>query len=474
MENWLTCVSPFSIFNFQFSIIFNFPLLLPRKKKLQMGSIVAIVGRPNVGKSTLFNRLIGMRQSIVDETSGVTRDRIYGKSDWNGKEFSVIDTGGYAVNTDDIFESEIRKQALIAIEEADIVIFMVDVTCGITDFDTEIADILRRSNKKIFLVVNKVDNSTRLFSASEFYSLGLGEPWSVSSISGSGTGDLLDAIVVECKTDEEHAEKNDEENLPNISIVGRPNVGKSSLTNALLGEDRNIVTNIAGTTRDSITTRYNKFGFNFNIIDTAGLRKRTKVTEDLEFYSGIRAIRTIEYSDVCVLMIDATAGVQAQDMNIFHLIERNKKGCVIVVNKWDLVENKDSNMMKQHLAEIRNKIAPFNDIPVIFTSAINHQRIFDVMQAAITVYNNRNRKIATAKLNEVMLDVIQNYPPPATKGKYIKIKYITQLPTPTPVFAFFCNLPQYIKEPYKRFLENKLREHFDFKGVPVTVVLRQK
>jgi GTP-binding protein len=412
-----------------------------------------------------------MRQSIVDETAGVTRDRIYGKSDWNGKEFSVIDTGGYAVNTDDIFEAEIRKQALIAIEEADIVLFMVDVTCGITDFDAEIANILRRSKKKVFLIVNKVDNLDRLFSIAEFYSLGLGEPWSISSISGSGTGDLLDAVVAGFAV-EENAE--DGENIPNISIVGKPNVGKSSLTNALLGEERNIVTDIAGTTRDSISTIYNKFGFNFNIIDTAGLRKKTKVTENLEFYSGMRAIRAIEHSDICILMIDATSGVEAQDMNIFHLIDKNKKGCIIVINKWDLVDSKDSNTMKTYREAVEAKIAPFNDIPIIFASTINKQRIFDILQAAISVYNNRNRKVSTAKLNEIMLEEIRLYPPPATKGKYIKIKYITQLPTPAPTFAFFCNLPQYIKNPYKRFLENKLREHFEFKGVPISIVFRQK
>jgi GTP-binding protein len=412
-----------------------------------------------------------MRQSIVDEVAGVTRDRIYGKSDWNGKEFSVIDTGGYAVNTDDIFESEIRKQALIAIEEADTVLFMVDVTCGITDFDAEIADILRRSKKKVFLIVNKVDNLDRLFSIAEFYSLGLGELWSISSINGSGTGDLLDAVVAEFAV-EENVEV--DENIPNISIVGKPNVGKSSLTNALLGEERNIVTDVAGTTRDSISTNYNKFGFNFNIIDTAGLRKKTKVTENLEFYSGMRAIRAIEHSDVCILMIDATSGVEAQDMNIFHLIDKNKKGCVIVINKWDLVENKDSNTMKTYREAVEAKIAPFNDIPIIFASTINKQRIFDVLQAVISVYNNRKRKVSTAKLNEIMLEEIQVYPPPATKGKYIKIKYITQLPTPSPTFAFFCNLPQYIKNPYKRFLENKLRKHFEFKGVPISIVFRQK
>jgi GTP-binding protein len=448
-----------------------FSYLCRSKKFVNMGHIVAIVGRPNVGKSTLFNRLVGMRQSIVDETAGVTRDRIYGKSDWNGKEFSVIDTGGYAVNTEDIFENEIRKQALIAIEEADVILFMVDVTCGITDFDADIANILRRSKKKTLLVVNKVDNSNRLFSASEFYSLGLGEIWNISSVSGSGTGDLLDAVV-EGFAVEEIVEE--EKEIPNISIVGKPNVGKSSLTNALLDEDRNIVTDIAGTTRDSISTRYNKFGFEFNIIDTAGLRKKTKVTESLEFYSGMRAIRTIEYSDVCVLMIDAASGVEAQDMNIFHLIEKNKKGCVIVINKWDLVEDKDSNTMKKYKEEVENKIAPFNDIPIIFTSVVNKQRIYDVLQAAINVCNNRSRKISTAKLNEVMLEEIQAYPPPAIKGKYIKIKYVTQLPTPTPTFAFFCNLPQYIQSPYKRFLENKLRKHFDLKGTPVAIVLRQK
>ena len=428
---------------------------------------------PNVGKSTLFNRLVGMRQSIVDETAGVTRDRIYGKSDWNGKEFSVIDTGGYAVNTDDIFEEEIRKQALIAIEEADVILFMVDVTCGITDFDDDIADILRRSKKKVFLVTNKVDNSARLFGAAEFYSLGLGDPWSISSINGSGTGDLLDAIVAEF-TDEEIIEEEEESTIPNITIVGKPNVGKSSLTNALLDEDRNIVTNIAGTTRDSISTRYNKYGFEFNIIDTAGLRKKTKVTEDLEFYSGMRAIRAIEYSDVCILMIDATSGVEAQDMNIFHLIEKNKKGIVIVINKWDLIEDKDSNTMKEYKEEVKAKIAPFNDVPIIFTSVTNKQRIFDVLQEAMVVCENRKRRISTAKLNEVMLEEIEAYPPPAIKGKYIKIKYITQLPTPSPTFAFFCNLPQYVKAPYKRYLENKLRSHFDLKGVPIAIVFRQK
>lgn len=419
----------------------------------------------------MFNRLVGMRQAIVDETAGVTRDRIYGKSDWNGKEFSVIDTGGYAVNTEDVFESEIRKQALIAIDEADVILFMVDVTCGVTDFDAEIAKILRTSGKKVLLVTNKVDNGDRMFGAADFYSLGLGDPWSVSSINGSGTGELLDALVADFHTELSYDEQ---PVTPGIAIVGKPNVGKSSLTNALLEEERNIVTEIAGTTRDSISTKYNKFGFDFNIIDTAGMRKKNKVTDDLEFYSGMRAVRAIEHADVCVLMIDATAGVEAQDMSIFHIIEKNKKGCVIVANKWDLVENKDSNTMKYHREAIERKIAPFNDVPVLFTSVINKQRIFDVLQAAARVCENRRRKVPTAKLNELMLEEIRNYPPPAIKGKYVKIKYIAQLPTPTPTFAFFCNLPQYIKEPYKRFLENRLRGLFDFTGSPVSIVFRQK
>ena len=435
-----------------------------------MGNIVAIVGRPNVGKSTLFNRLVGMRQAIVDETAGVTRDRIYGKSDWNGKEFSVIDTGGYAVNTDDAFEAEIRKQALLAIDEADVILFMVDVTCGITDFDAEIANVLRRSKKRVLLVANKVDNYNRLYDAAEFYALGLGDPWSIASINGSGTGDLLDVLVEGFSKDEP---ADDESDIPRIAIVGKPNVGKSSMTNTLLGEDRNIVTDIPGTTRDSISARYNKFGFDFFLVDTAGLRKKAKVTDDLEFYSGMRSIRAIEHSDVCVLIIDAVSGVEAQDLNIFHLICKNKKGCVVVINKWDLVE-KDKDTMKQYRNNVEERIAPFTDVPVIFTSVINKQRIFDVLQAAALVYENRRRKIATAKLNEAMLPEIEAYPPPAIKGKFVKIKYVTQLPTPSPTFAFFCNLPQYVKEPYKRFLENKLRKHFDLKGTPVAVVMREK
>lgn len=435
-------------------------------------NLVAIVGRPNVGKSTLFNRLVGMRQAIVDEIAGVTRDRIYGKSDWNGKEFSVIDTGGYALNTDDVFEEEIRKQALLAIDEADVVLFMVDVTTGVTDFDMEVANILRRSKKKVLLVTNKVDNNDRLYDAHQFYTLGLGDPWSISSINGSGTGDLLDAVVADMSV-EDNVNTDAEDNIPRITVVGKPNVGKSSLTNALLGEDRNIVTDIPGTTRDSISTRYNKFGFDFYIVDTAGMRKKGKVTEDLEFYSVMRSIRSIEMSDVCILMMDATMGVEAQDMSIFNLIIKNKKGCVIVINKWDLVE-KDQNTMKEYKQQIEKRIAPFTDVPIIFTSVLNKQRIFDTLQAAIRVAENRKRRISTSKINEAMLPEIENYPPPAIKGKFVKIKYISQLPTPTPTFAFFCNLPQYVKEPYKRYLENKLRKHFDLHGCPVQIVMRQK
>ena len=436
-----------------------------------MGNILAIVGRPNVGKSTLFNRLVGMRQAIVDETAGVTRDRHYGKSDWNGKEFSVIDTGGYAINTDDIFENEIRKQALLAIDEADIILFMVDVTTGITDFDDSVADVLRRQKKKVFLVVNKVDNSARIFDSNEFYKLGLGEPYCVSSISGSGTGDLLDDVV---KCFSENIEINDEtDNLPRIAVVGKPNVGKSSLTNALLGEERNIVTPIAGTTRDSIETRYCKFDFDFFIVDTAGLRKKNKVVEDLEFFSVMRSVRSIENSDVCILMLDASQGVEAQDMSIYNLIIKNKKGCVIVVNKWDLIE-KETNTMCDYKKKIIERIAPFIDVPIIFVSVLNKQRIYDVLQAAVKVAENRKRKIPTRQLNDTLLPIIEETPPPAIKGKYIKVKYITQLASPTPTFAFFCNLPQYIKEPYKRFLENRLRENFEFTGCPVQLFFRQK
>ena len=400
-------------------------------------SLVAIVGRPNVGKSTLFNRLVGERKAIVDATAGTTRDRHYGKTDWNGKEFSIIDTGGYTVNSEDIFEDEIRRQVLLAIDEADVILFLVEVRTGITDLDMLMADILRRTSKKVILVCNKVDNNDQIYSSHEFYALGLGDPYCISSMSGSGTGDLMDAILdalpVETASEED-------EDLPHITIVGRPNVGKSSLTNALLGEERNIVTSIAGTTRDSIHTRYNKFGMDFYLVDTAGMRKKGKTMEDLEFYSVMRSIRAIENSDVCILMIDARQGLESQDLNIHNLIVRNRKGCVIVVNKWDLIE-KDSNTMKEWTEFLRKKLAPFNDIPIIFTSVLNKQRIFDVLQTAIRVYQSRKRRIPTSELNDYMLPLIENYPPPATKGKYIKIKYVTQLPTPTPQFAFFVNLP---------------------------------
>lgn len=434
-------------------------------------SLVAIVGRPNVGKSTLFNRLVGMRQAIVDETAGVTRDRHYGKCDWCGHEFSVVDTGGWSSGSDDAFEQEIRKQVVIAIEEADLVLFMVEASTGITDYDAEIADLLRRSKKPVVLCVNKVDNGEKVFDTYQFYSLGLGEVWSISAANGSGTGDLLDEVVrllpEESVTEDPYA------GLPHIAIVGKPNVGKSSLTNALLGEERNIVTPVAGTTRDSISTHYNKFGHEFILVDTAGMRRKTKVSEDLEFYSVMRAIRAIEHSDVCILMIDAANGIEAQDMAIFNLIRKNKKGCVVVVNKWDTIE-KDSKTMNVYTDGIKARLAPFNDVPVIFTSVINKQRILDVLDAVGKVYDNYSRKIQTSQLNEVMLPEIENYPPPAWKGKYVKIKFITQLPTACPSFAFFCNLPQYVKEPYKRFLENKLREHFDLTGCPIQVFIRQK
>ena len=433
-------------------------------------SLVAIVGRPNVGKSTLFNRLVGHRQAIVDETAGTTRDRHYGKTDWNGKEFSIIDTGGYAVNSDGIFEDDIRRQVLLAIEEADLILFMVEVKTGITDLDMMMADVLRRSGKKTIVVCNKVDNYDLIYQSHEFYSLGLGDPFCISSMSGSGTGDLMDEILKLLPEDTKAEEFDD---LPRITIVGRPNVGKSSLTNALLGEERNIVTNIAGTTRDSINTRYNKFGLDFYLVDTAGLRKKGKVTEDLEFYSVMRSIRAIENSDVCVLMLDARQGIESQDMNIFSLIVRNKKGCVIVVNKWDLIE-KGNNTMKEWREALQSKLAPFNDVPIIFTSVINKQRIMEVLQTAIQVYENRNRRISTSELNDYLLPIIEETPPPMTKGKYIRIKYVTQLPTVSPSFAFFVNLPQYIRDHYRRFLENKIRERWDFSGVPMQIYFRQK
>ena len=434
-------------------------------------SLVAIVGRPNVGKSTLFNRLVGMRQAIVDETAGVTRDRHYGKTEWCGREFSVVDTGGYTSNSDDIFEEEIRKQVVLAVEEADLVLFMVEGATGITDYDNEIADMLRRSGKPVVLAVNKVDSGEKIYDTFQFYALGLGEVWSISAANGGGTGDLLDAVVKQLPEDDGTADEHPE--LPHITVVGRPNVGKSSLTNALLGKERNIVTPIAGTTRDSIAEHYNRFGHEFMLVDTAGMRKRSKVHEDLEFYSVMRSIRAIEHSDVCILMIDATLGMEAQDMSIFNLIQKYRKGCVLVVNKWDLVE-KDSNTMKEYTAALKSRIAPNDDIPIIFTSVLNKQRILNVLEAAQKVYDNYSKKIPTSKLNEVMLPEIENYPPPAWKGKYVKIKFITQLPTRFPSFAFFCNLPQYVRDPYKRFLENRLRENFDFEGCPVQVFLRQK
>ncbi|MBR6831554.1 MAG: ribosome biogenesis GTPase Der [Tidjanibacter sp.] len=433
-------------------------------------SLVAIVGRPNVGKSTFFNRLVGMRQAIVDETAGTTRDRHYGKTDWNGREFSVIDTGGYSIGSDDAFEGEIRKQVLLAIEEADLILFMTDITTGITDLDMMMADVLRRASKKVMLVVNKVDNYERIYDSPEFYGLGLGDPYCISSMNGSGTGDLMDAIVAHLP---ENATAEQEDDLPRITVVGRPNVGKSSLTNALLGEERNIVTPVAGTTRDSIHTRYNKFRLDFYLVDTAGLRKKGKVTEGLEFYSVMRSIRSIESADVCVLMLDASQGVESQDMNIFSLIVRNKKGCVIVVNKWDLIE-KGNNTMKEWREAIMKKLSPFSDVPIIFTSVLEKQRILEVLQTAIRVHEARQRRIPTSEFNEYILPIIEETPPPSLKGKYIRIKYAMQLPSPTPSFAFFANLPQYIKDPYRRFIENKIRANWDFSGVPLQIFFRKK
>ena len=436
-----------------------------------MSSIVAIVGRPNVGKSTLFNRLVQRREAIVDSVSGVTRDRHYGKSDWNGKEFSVIDTGGYIVGSDDIFEGEIRKQVQLAIEESDIIVFVVDVEEGITPMDAEVAKILRKVKKPIFIAVNKVDNAMRVADAVEFYNLGLGDYHTISSINGSGTGDILDAIVA--KMPEPEAVDLEKEELPRFAVVGRPNAGKSSFINALIGEDRNIVTNIAGTTRDSIDTKYNRFGYDFNLVDTAGIRKKSKVKEDLEFYSVMRAVRTIEYSDVVILMVDATRGFESQDQNIFWLADKNRKGVIILINKWDLVE-KETNTMRDFEAQVRRQIAPFTDVPIIFTSVLTKQRLLKAIETAVEVFENRKRRIPTSKLNETMLEIVQQNSPPATKGKYVKIKYCMQLPTPTPQFAFFSNLPQYVKDPYKRYVENQLREHYNFSGVPITIYFRQK
>ena len=435
-----------------------------------MGNIVAIVGRPNVGKSTFFNRLTETRQAIVNEESGVTRDRHYGNVFWNGQDFSIIDTGGYVTNSDDIFEEEIRKQVILAIEEADVVVFLVDVISGITDLDETIAGMLRKIKKPVLLVVNKVDNANRLYDASVFYGLGLGDYFALSSINGSGTGDMLDQLT---SMFDKKVEEEEEEEIPKIAVVGRPNVGKSSLVNALIGEERNIVTPKAGTTRDAIHTRYNKFNHDFYLVDTAGLRKKGKVKEDLEFYSVMRSVRAIEHADVCLLMIDATIGIEAQDVNIFHLIERNWKGVVVLVNKWDLVD-KETQTIKQFEARIKERLEPFVDVPILFVSALTKQRIHKALELAIEVFTNRQVRIPTPKLNEVMLKVIEDNHPPAVKGKFIRIKYVTQLPTHAPAFAFYCNLPQYIREPYKRYLENQVRKHFNFTGVPIRIFMRKK
>ena len=439
-------------------------------KSLIMSNIVAIVGRPNVGKSTFFNRLIQRREAIVDAVSGVTRDRHYGKSDWNGKEFSLIDTGGYVVGSDDVFEAEIDKQVELAIDEADAIIFMVDVENGVTGMDEDVAKLLRKSKKPVFLTVNKVDNNKRAEDAVEFYSLGLGDYYTIASINGSGTGDLLDDLV---KALPENDTEEEVEQLPRFAVVGRPNAGKSSFINALIGEDRYIVTDIAGTTRDSIDTKYNRFGFEFNLVDTAGIRRKSKVKEDLEFYSVMRSVRAIEHSDVCLLVLDATRGFDGQVQNIFWLAERNRKGIVILVNKWDLVE-KETKTARDFEKYIQKEIAPFTDVPIVFISVLNKQRIYKAIETAVEVYKNRTKRIKTSVLNDTLLPIIENYPPPAYKGKFVKIKYIMQLPTPQPQFAFFCNLPQYVREPYKRYLENKLREKFDFHGVPVSVYMRKK
>tara|TARA_R110002072_G_scaffold302060_1_gene483537 strand:- start:164 stop:1474 length:1311 start_codon:yes stop_codon:yes gene_type:complete len=436
-----------------------------------MSNIIAIVGRPNVGKSTLFNRLTESRKAIVKEISGVTRDRIYGRGEWNGVDFSVIDTGGYVKGSDDIFEGEIRKQVEIAIDEASVIIFMLDVTTGIVDLDEVVAKILRKSKKKVFIVGNKVDNTGRVGLSAEFWSLGLGDVYDLSATNGSGTGELLDDIVKEF--DPEDDSVNDGNDLPHFAIVGKPNVGKSSLVNALTGEERNIVTDISGTTRDAINTRYNAFGFDFMLIDTAGIRKKAKVHEDIEYYSVLRSVRAIENSDVCIFMVDAQEGIQKQDLNIFYIIEKNSKGVVVLVNKWDLIE-KDHKTMKAYEENLLNQIAPFNDVPVLFTSTINKQRIHQALETAMEVHQNRIKKITTSVLNEVMLEIIESNPPPANKGKYIRIKYVQQLPSHAPAFAFFCNLPQYIPDSYKRFLENRLRKEFDFKGVPIKIFFRKK
>lgn len=437
-----------------------------------MGNIVAIVGRPNVGKSTLFNRLTETRAAIVNDVAGTTRDRQYGKVEWGKREFSLIDTGGWVTNSDDVFEDEINKQVTIAMEEADVILFVVDVMNGTTDLDDEVAKILRRSKKPVILVANKADNFDLHYSAAEFYSFGLGDPFPVSAVSGSGTGDLLDAIISKFTKDEEPEVIED---LPRFAVVGRPNAGKSSIINAFIGEDRYIVTNVAGTTRDSIYSKYNKYGFDFYLVDTAGIRKKGKVVEDVEYYSVLRSVRAIENSDICILMVDATRGIEAQDLNIYQLIQRNKKGLVVCINKWDLVEDKSNKAIKALENSIYERFAPFTDFPIIFTSVLTKQRIFKVLETAVAVYENRKRTIPTAKLNEFMLEIIERYPPPAHKGKYVKIKYVTQLKdAQVPTFIFFCNLPQWVKEPYKRFLENKIRANWDFSGTPINIFMREK
>jgi GTP-binding protein len=435
-----------------------------------MNNIVAIVGRPNVGKSTFFNRLIQRREAIVDSVSGVTRDRNYGKSEWNGKQFSVIDTGGYIKGSDDIFEAEIRRQVELAIDEADVIVFVVDVEEGITPMDEEVAKLLRKVTKPVLLAVNKVDNAMREKDAVEFYNLGLGDYYTFAGMSGSGTGELLDALVELLPNAQE---TQTEEELPRFAVVGRPNAGKSSFINALIGEDRFVVTDIAGTTRDAIDTTYNRFGFEFKLVDTAGIRRKAKVKEDLEFYSVMRSVRAIEHSDICLLVIDATRGFEGQDQSIFWLAEKNRKGIVILVNKWDLVE-KDTMTTRDYERKIREEIAPFTDVPILFISALTKQRLLKALETAVQVFENRKQRVATSKFNELMLPIIENNPPPALKGKYIKIKFCMQLPTPTPQFVFFCNLPQYVKDPYKRFIENKLRENYDFSGVPIDIYFRQK
>jgi len=437
-----------------------------------MGNLVAIVGRPNVGKSTLFNRLTNSRRAIVNEEAGTTRDRQYGKCEWEGREFSVIDTGGWVITSSDVFEGEIKRHVSLAIDECDVILFMVDIQNGITDYDLEVAQILRKQTKPIILVSNKADTFEWQYHAAEFYKLGLGEPQVISAINGLGSGDLLDLLLTHFNPD---VVEDIEHDLPRFAVVGRPNAGKSSMINAFIGEDRTIVTDIPGTTRDSIYTRFNKFGHDFYLVDTAGIRKKAKVSEDLEYYSVVRAIRAIENCDVCILMIDATRGIESQDLNIFSLIQKNKKGLIVVINKWDLIENKESNDIKEYEKTIRERLSPFVDFPIIFTSATTKQRILKVLETAVEVHENKQRKVATAKLNEYMLPLIENYPPPALKGKYIKIKYVTQLPnTQIPTFLFFANLPQYVKDPYRRFLENKLRAKYEFTGTPIQIFIRQK